>query len=1132
MLCVAAIWTLGAGTAVGATPDTYKQIGTFSEAGSQLGQVSTPTRIAVYGGTGEIFVVDRGNNRVQVFQPSGESAVYLTQIAVASPYGVAIDQANGALYVSSAAEGKILKFARQSGSPPTFNPDPSFVSPSFGSGAGEVENFDAPIAVDPSDGSLVVADRGDAVIQRYAPDGKFENQFDGSNSGSEFRNLRDLAVDAAGNVIVIDGEGSDDSSEGDVERYSAAGAFQTTIGSFAQPGRLAIDSHTGYLVVTRSYGWDRGIESAVFSGTTELSRFKIPAALNIAGTAVDGGASGRFYAFNDFLFGEYGSVQGYVFKPGASPAVEMDPPSGITSTEANLSGRVNPRGTPATWRFEYSSDGSTWYPAPYPYVDLGSGEVSQEVEFDLKGLQPNTEYRVRLVAVNTIAETSKELTIHTSPGGPTILPLGPAPRLDDSARLNARVNPNGLATTYHFEYGPSASYGSSAPMAAERDAGAGTEYALASAELTGLAAGTEYHYRLVATNSAGTTVGDDQTFTTRTAAEMAPPRRGIEMITPPDKGNQNVLAFEMAADGNKVIWRSNGGTPLSTLGHFGSVLAERVPGGWQSRNLMPTTRESVEQGNAHYLLSAVTDDLNSQLYITIRGLIEDSPNTFVRMNQGKQEVLHTVPIPYGRTSNIENMGTSSDLAHIYSKYREPLDPEHVLGTENVYDYGTPSPVLVSRLPDGSVPSCGVSDFVTRFYNTVPWNSEDGSRVLFASKGDECGEAKPTRLYLVDRNTNNTRLISQPVVSGSAGNDYLVRTNRDFSALIFVSGSRLAADDTNEGNDLYRWVEGQGNECLTCSFRNANIQPLQISVGDRLGWALANKDLSYVYFVSEARLFPGLGRPQFGNLYVWHDGEVRYVAPVSYDSSSAPSITPDGSKLLFQSEAQGLTADDSGGWNQSYLYDASDQSTECISCRESGSSQAQVWYLAGGDPVNPYMRGARAISPDGKTVVFITRDALVRRDVNRALDIYEWRAGRIHLLTDGETKWPGTDGKQTLANLSLYGMSEDTRNILFSVGAPITGYEQDSAAALYDMRADSDLGPPPAPAAVCVEDACQGPLVRAPDASNAGSASFSGPGNSGPAARKAAKRHRCAGKRSSKRCKQRKGKSSKSTGGRK
>jgi hypothetical protein len=84
-----------------------------------------------------------------------------------------------------------------------------------------------------------------------------------------------------------------------------------------------------------------------------------------------------------------------------------------------------------------------------------------------------------------------------------------------SATLNGTVNPDRLATTYHFEYGTTNAYGASTPST---DAGAGAADVPASAALSGLTPGTTYHYRLVATNAGGTIPGADMTLTTLPAA--------------------------------------------------------------------------------------------------------------------------------------------------------------------------------------------------------------------------------------------------------------------------------------------------------------------------------------------------------------------------------------------------------------------------------------------------------------------------------------------------------------------------------------------------------------------------------------------------------------------------------------
>jgi phosphodiesterase/alkaline phosphatase D-like protein len=82
-----------------------------------------------------------------------------------------------------------------------------------------------------------------------------------------------------------------------------------------------------------------------------------------------------------------------------------------------------------------------------------------------------------------------------------------------SARLNALLNPHGLATSVHFQYGTTPSYGlTTAPQSRT-----GNAFQAVGANVSGLTANTSYHFRVVASNAAGTTMGSDRTFTTLTA---------------------------------------------------------------------------------------------------------------------------------------------------------------------------------------------------------------------------------------------------------------------------------------------------------------------------------------------------------------------------------------------------------------------------------------------------------------------------------------------------------------------------------------------------------------------------------------------------------------------------------------
>jgi hypothetical protein len=94
--------------------------------------------------------------------------------------------------------------------------------------------------------------------------------------------------------------------------------------------------------------------------------------------------------------------------------------------------------------------------------------------------------------------------------------LGPASATDiqgTSALLEGTVDPEGLATTYYFEYGTASNFAGAAKTAST-PAGSGTGPEEARAAISGLTPSTTYYFRLVATNSAGTTTGATQSFQT------------------------------------------------------------------------------------------------------------------------------------------------------------------------------------------------------------------------------------------------------------------------------------------------------------------------------------------------------------------------------------------------------------------------------------------------------------------------------------------------------------------------------------------------------------------------------------------------------------------------------------------
>jgi hypothetical protein len=198
----------------------------------------------------------------------------------------------------------------------------------------------------------------------------------------------------------------------------------------------------------------------------------------------------------------------------AAPTVATTAASGIGDKTATINGSVNPNGSEAKVYFEYGT--TTSYGSKTAEFNVGSGVGAVEQGAALTGLSATTTYHYRVVASNENPDTSRgsDLTFKTG-GLPAASTLGAEiEKSGEAATLKGQVKPNGLSTTYQFEYGTtSGMYTNKVPIAAE-SAGTGTEYVPVSYKVTGLTPGKTYYYRIVATNSAGQSNGFEVSFST------------------------------------------------------------------------------------------------------------------------------------------------------------------------------------------------------------------------------------------------------------------------------------------------------------------------------------------------------------------------------------------------------------------------------------------------------------------------------------------------------------------------------------------------------------------------------------------------------------------------------------------
>ncbi len=185
-------------------------------------------------------------------------------------------------------------------------------------------------------------------------------------------------------------------------------------------------------------------------------------------------------------------------------------PDGLTVA---LKGTVNPNGKKTECKFEYGKASEGFPQSVACSESAGSGEVAKEVSAKItSGLAKHTEYHFRLQAKSEEGEAT---------GGGALFTTGPAPVVhtepasaigQTTATLNGKVNPEGASTECKFEYGPTNSYGASVPCTVPP--GSGEAPVAEAVNVSGLKAGSGYHFRIVAKAGTSTSFGGDQVFST------------------------------------------------------------------------------------------------------------------------------------------------------------------------------------------------------------------------------------------------------------------------------------------------------------------------------------------------------------------------------------------------------------------------------------------------------------------------------------------------------------------------------------------------------------------------------------------------------------------------------------------
>ena len=928
----------------------YVEVGTFANNGSgpggsgaEPGQLSDPGQAEVRDSNGNLYVADTANNRVQVFTPTPTGGEFSAAAAIASPTGLAIDQATGDVYVAGPAGISKLDS--------TLSPVGTWTDP------GVTGN----LAVDPATGDLLVADTAANLVRRYNPDGSADGSFAAERPV-------DLAGTPTGQILVITSTGpmpGECEATSSVVVFSGAGVQEGTVGaSLTAPGAVAVDPDGGTIAiasVVNEYfcnGPNRPQinffdATATATGTVGLVGDTLYA--SVPGLAV---AGGRAYAVTK-------SPRNDSFGNTKIVALELkeDPPSvesawakSVSVDSAQLRAEVNPEGDDTTYHFEYGladCAASVCFSYPVPEAELAAALEPKAVGVGLSGLQPDTTYHFRVVASNEFGTSeSADATFRTRSevAGPS-LPEGRAWELVSEPNKGDYdvVYGSGFAGSYSISAsdGEALGYTSFGAFADSKGAPILNQYI---ADRTG----SGWNSRSMSVAQTPQLLNFQRFFVL--SEDMS---RGVvanKIDTAP--GAPGLYVSDLS-DGALVLALAKGGTgtdfvtgtpsfdtvvfenwlgldpeappfPGHVIFRFAAgqaTIASRLPNGTvaASGRIGDGAGAQMWSRNAR----ALSADGSRLFFRGVDPAISEKPSVYLRENGTTVRISasqQSTPQPPSNPAQFQGASKDGSVAYFVSGDR--LTDDSVAESESnadLYRYDVASGELIDLTtpdPDGG----GMGGMDSQVWAV----SEDGGLVYFTSFAQLAPGAPndfSQKLYVYDASDQSTTLI------GAIAINYLTQPtlSKDGRKLAFLTNARIGSYDNAGSAQMY--VYDQEAKTLAC----ASCNP------------------------SGARPTGGAsGQPPIFGPYTQREG--RQARIISWDGSVVVFTTPDA-----------LVQHDTNETGDVYVY--RDGRAHLVS---SGQGRAES--------------NLADMSPDGRDVFFATRDRLVGIDQDNAYDIYDARIG--------------------------------------------------------------------------------------------------------------------------------------------
>ncbi len=556
----------------------------------------------------------------------------------------------------------------------------------------------------------------------------------------------------------------------------------------------------------------------------------------------------------------------------------------------------------------------------------------------------------------------------------------------------------------------------------------------------------------------------------------------------------NNHAGHAVADGNTMSYTAvDAPEHAASASVFNVVRATRDPNkGWSGVSLTPriTTPTTGYFANTTFGFSA---DLKNTLEASDQPLSGGNEptgqNLFLGNPTDGYTLLTTAGSPFFPGPDIylgsELVWATPDLGQAFMHSATQQVPNDPLPSFNTVGWSREDGLyLVGILPNGTPAPNGASLAWDGNRGLLQPASSDGRYVAFTADGVmylRKGNATTVQVDTSRRTTADPNPAPPVNPVGVTGNG---------KSVLFTSSSELTNDantgetggvSSDAGRDLYSFDIASGD----LTDLTADTNPADDATGANVQTVLgATQDGSHIYFTATGVLAAG-ATTGHTSLYVWHDGQIAFVANADALDANGFYFSSDGQHAVFTSSDQ-LTSyrniDPSTGAPHAEVYRATlGGALVCVSCRADGSppmGDASLPTYTGLSPVKP----PRALNDDGSRVFFHSTDAVIRQATSGVQQVFEYSGGRVTPISRPDSTVPAT----------IIDASASGDDVFFTTYDSLVPDPSNGDTAVYDARVGGGI--PRATNTRCAEIACQPATTPEPALPTVASIAFLGGGN--------------------------------------